>query len=155
MRNWKRNYQQKFVFANLISVCGGYLHQESGFITSPQYPRPYRPNEYCIWKVETDKENFIQLTIDHLDLESTLPCSRSDYIRIYDGEYDQWDKMRYRGVSFRWFWMSHWVRNLLDPLIQFSAFFNFFFAVPKTLHVRLHFSRSYGRTKKSILGNWC
>jgi cubilin len=57
-----------------MSGCGGQLSDESGVITSPNYPGPYPSSTECIWTVQLAPGKRINVTIDDLNVESHSNC---------------------------------------------------------------------------------
>ena len=53
----------------------------SGIITSPFYPRNYRNNHNCNWKIMASTGNQVKLVIQDMDIETGINCPY-DYIQI-------------------------------------------------------------------------
>ena len=58
--------------------CGGYLDEESGEFTSPDYPSYYPRNAECVWTIKVSDGNRIGLNITHSNFQSCDPT----YIRV-------------------------------------------------------------------------
>lgn len=43
----------------LISACGGILTDETGVITSPNFPSNYNHRDACVWKIVAPEGNQI------------------------------------------------------------------------------------------------
>ena len=67
-----------------VSVCGGMLYASSGFIRSPNYPRPYRHGATCVWVITVPTGNTIVVNVNDLDIEASSGC-RYDHVLIRDG----------------------------------------------------------------------
>lgn len=64
--------------------CGGYLHADRGFITSPQFPDTYSPDLNCSWHVLVHSGLTIAV---HFDQPFEIPnadasCSQGDYLVV-------------------------------------------------------------------------
>ncbi|XP_077113604.1 embryonic protein UVS.2-like isoform X1 [Ranitomeya variabilis] len=65
------------------NVCGNLFNQQSGNLTSANYPSAYPNNASCVFLIRTPS-NQVSLTFVAFDVQSTPNCA-SDYIMIYDG----------------------------------------------------------------------
>ncbi|CAG5131219.1 unnamed protein product, partial [Candidula unifasciata] len=85
-----------FVFAarqgqGQSTACVGELTEQSGVISSPNYPNNYPNNAKCKWTIAAKEGEIIDLRINSLDLEgiegsvSWVPDTCPDYVRVYDG----------------------------------------------------------------------
>ncbi|VDP78060.1 unnamed protein product [Echinostoma caproni] len=68
--------------ASTDSNCGGYLIEEQGIITTPNYPNIYPKNVECIWKISAPEDRRISLKFDDFNLYSDCFLAHVD---IYDG----------------------------------------------------------------------
>uniref|UniRef100_A0A4W3HEV8 CUB and zona pellucida-like domains 1, tandem duplicate 1 n=1 Tax=Callorhinchus milii TaxID=7868 RepID=A0A4W3HEV8_CALMI len=75
-----------FLIYNLTrgGPCGGYLENNTGSFTSPNYPYNYHNNARCTWYIQVDRNQIIKLNFNDLWLETSSNC-RYDYVAIYDG----------------------------------------------------------------------
>ncbi|KAK2582771.1 hypothetical protein KPH14_005036 [Odynerus spinipes] len=62
-------------------VCGGFLEDNYGTITSPGYPGRYPPNRDCSWYIMVPEGKRIQFHFGQLMLEEHASC-QYDYIKI-------------------------------------------------------------------------
>ncbi|CAJ0968029.1 unnamed protein product [Ranitomeya imitator] len=65
------------------NVCANLFNQQSGNLTSANYPSAYPNNANCLFLIRTPS-NRVSLTFVAFDVQSTPNCA-SDYIMIYDG----------------------------------------------------------------------
>ncbi|XP_075185923.1 embryonic protein UVS.2-like [Anomaloglossus baeobatrachus] len=64
-------------------VCSHLLNENSGTLTSANYPSTYPTNYNCVWLFRLPS-NQASLTFVAFDVQSSPDCA-SDYIKIYDG----------------------------------------------------------------------
>lgn len=75
---------------SLISVCNTTLKGFKGIIESPNFPNNYPRNEHCIWHIQVARNNKINITFTHFDLERNPGSSTAndkesciyDYIEV-------------------------------------------------------------------------
>uniref|UniRef100_A0A8C5M9H6 Ovochymase-2 n=1 Tax=Leptobrachium leishanense TaxID=445787 RepID=A0A8C5M9H6_9ANUR len=68
-----------------IQTCGGYSNEESGLITSPNWPSAYAANTLCMWRIEVQTGKRLTLKFTDFELEDpTLLGSCYDYLAIYE-----------------------------------------------------------------------
>ncbi|XP_070536661.1 cubilin-like [Ptychodera flava] len=67
-----------------VEGCGGYLTDETGVISSPNYPGNYDHNDRCAWLIETPEGSVITSTFTDFDIESHDSC-RFDYLSARNG----------------------------------------------------------------------
>lgn len=67
-----------------LSGCGGAISQNSGSITSPNYPKKYKSNSDCIWVISVQPGKMIKFTVTGMNIEYDSYC-RYDFLRIGDG----------------------------------------------------------------------
>ena len=60
------------------------LYASSGFIRSPNYPRPYRNRAVCEWIITVAVGNTITLNVTDLNIETSTSC-RYDHVEVRDG----------------------------------------------------------------------
>lgn len=41
--------------------CGGIIHAETGWLTSPLYPLPYREEKKCEWEITTSEHTIVSM----------------------------------------------------------------------------------------------
>ncbi|XP_064418872.1 CUB and zona pellucida-like domain-containing protein 1 [Latimeria chalumnae] len=85
------SFDRKFFFLyyyitpnSLSEACGGYLRNPSGVISSPNYPNRHPPFSYCVWHIEVEENQRINLTVTDIWIEDDPNC-RFDFLAIYDG----------------------------------------------------------------------
>ncbi|XP_056401091.1 embryonic protein UVS.2-like [Hyla sarda] len=64
-------------------VCANLLNNNSGSLTSANYPSAYPNNASCVWLIRTPSQQ-VALNFVAFDVQSSPNCM-SDYIRIYNG----------------------------------------------------------------------
>ena len=71
----------------LFSVCGVTITEDSGIITSPNYPAPYSPNKTCKYSIENKPGCSIELIFEDLDIEKQISRRKKcyDYLEIREG----------------------------------------------------------------------
>ena len=68
---------------NIFStVCGGYLYEPQGVITSPNYPNAYDNNLDCRWIVQVGRGRTIGFEFDNLNVPSTSATCEEDYVMV-------------------------------------------------------------------------
>jgi cubilin len=63
------------------SGCGANLKGRTGTFQTPNYPNPYPVYKECIWTIEVDPGQRVELTFEDMDIETTLDC-RSDNVEV-------------------------------------------------------------------------
>ncbi|KAM9308370.1 embryonic protein UVS.2-like [Gastrophryne carolinensis] len=65
------------------NICSTLLNEQTGTMTSANYPSPYPPNSNCVWLI---RNPFGQVSLSFIgfDLQYSPNCV-SDYIKVYDG----------------------------------------------------------------------
>uniref|UniRef100_H3AJY2 Scavenger receptor cysteine-rich domain-containing protein DMBT1 n=1 Tax=Latimeria chalumnae TaxID=7897 RepID=H3AJY2_LATCH len=71
-------------YPEVSEACGGYLRNPSGVISSPNYPNRHPPFSYCVWHIEVEENQRINLTVTDIWIEDDPNC-RFDFLAIYDG----------------------------------------------------------------------
>merc|ERR1719450_1011982 len=56
----------------------------SGYLTSPNYPGHYHPNNNCSWLITTEDMSLIKLTFQYLSIERTDNFCIFDWLQIHD-----------------------------------------------------------------------
>ncbi|KAL8603880.1 hypothetical protein ACOMHN_049698 [Nucella lapillus] len=74
----------KGFMAQYEAVCGGEIHKDQGFLTSPNYPDEYRPNKECVWKLSVEEGYSVALKFQTFEIESHDNCVY-DYLEVRDG----------------------------------------------------------------------
>ncbi|XP_076463979.1 tolloid-like protein 1 [Babylonia areolata] len=74
----------KGFLAQYEAVCGGEIHKDQGFLTSPNYPDEYRPNKECVWKIGVEEGFSVALKFQTFEIESHDNCVY-DYLEVRDG----------------------------------------------------------------------
>ena len=68
------------------AVCGGYITEPRGYLTSPNYPQNYPNNSNCQWIVRMRPATTLQFQFVFMDLpNSNTECSE-DYLIMRNGE---------------------------------------------------------------------
>ncbi|XP_077323984.1 embryonic protein UVS.2-like [Lithobates pipiens] len=65
------------------SVCATLLNNNTGILTSDNYPSAYPNNSDCVWLIRVPS-GLVSLKFSSFNIQSTPNCD-SDYMRIYDG----------------------------------------------------------------------
>jgi len=63
-------------------VCGGYLRNRQGTLTSPGYPQNYPENIDCSWVIESRPGRTLQFEFLSLDIQSEDDQCQQDYIQV-------------------------------------------------------------------------
>ncbi len=67
-------------------MCGGLFENETGVITSPNYPNPYEDSRTCLYEILAPLGKAIILHFEDFDLEDTsYPDCDYDYLKVFDG----------------------------------------------------------------------
>ena len=67
--------------------CGEFIEARSGILTSPNYPKAYKPNSNCKWVImPEDSHQLVFFLIKRLVFPSRRQCHQKDHIAIYDIE---------------------------------------------------------------------
>ncbi|KAM4828885.1 cubilin [Thomomys bottae] len=64
-----------FHLTYVFTDCGGIQTGESGVITSPNYPGPYKNSSHCAWLLEAPQGHTIILTFSDFDIEGHSHCA--------------------------------------------------------------------------------
>ncbi|XP_058963809.2 fibrillin-1 [Pocillopora verrucosa] len=74
-----------YFFGSSLAVeeakCGGVLNNETGQITSPNYPNDYPDGITCRWKISPYKSH-VNITIEDFLLEGSTNCEKFDFLEI-------------------------------------------------------------------------
>lgn len=70
--------------ANFEAKCGGLINEDSGHLTSPNYPDEYYSNRLCEWVITVSKEYKVALQFDFLEIENHDDCVY-DHLEVRDG----------------------------------------------------------------------
>lgn len=65
---------------NALDTCGGYITNDEGVITSPNFPNTYGNNKLCIWRVTVHPIKKLHFTIAHMDIEESHNCQRDGLV---------------------------------------------------------------------------
>lgn len=57
-----------------VEGCGGVLTHPQGELLSPNFPKKYSHEVTCIWEINVDFGNLIEVTVNEIDLESSNKC---------------------------------------------------------------------------------
>ena len=70
------------------SVCGGYLSQNQGVITSPNFPNDYGNNLNCFWGIRTRPGRTFTFWFDTMNITSanSTTCANGDYLMLRNGD---------------------------------------------------------------------
>ena len=68
-------------YSESLNSCGGILKSLHGSFTTPLYPNSYPINIECIWQIQGQLGNFIELAFDFLDITNSDECN-DDYVEI-------------------------------------------------------------------------
>lgn len=90
--NEHEGFVASYIFLNGSQFCGGTYHKESGFIASPNYPRPYPHKRKCAWTIQAPQGRKIQIKIIDFQLEPHKKCL-FDSLSIYNGQNRQSPKI--------------------------------------------------------------
>lgn len=71
--------------------CGGHFKRPDGVFSSPNYPQPYPHETKCVWKIEVDFHNLIEITFNDFDLEFSPNCTSDGLIVSIVLQIDQRD----------------------------------------------------------------
>ena len=66
----------------VILGCGGFHTDDTGVITSPNYPDVYNNKANCEWVVTVDSGNIIFLTFTTIHLETRGSSECYDYVEV-------------------------------------------------------------------------
>ena len=71
------------------AICGGYIYDSAGTITSPNYPENYGDNLDCTWRIQTRRGRTFSFYFDALNVTSanTDTCD-GDYLMLRNGVSD-------------------------------------------------------------------
>nr|XP_040038431.1 procollagen C-endopeptidase enhancer a [Gasterosteus aculeatus aculeatus] len=83
---------QETNYSRPVFRCGGDLVTDSGFVGSEGFPRFYKPNSKCTWRITVPEENVVMLSFRAFDLETDPRC-RYDYLDVYNGQSNQMQKL--------------------------------------------------------------
>ncbi|XP_061781559.1 membrane frizzled-related protein [Nerophis lumbriciformis] len=63
--------------------CGGQKTGPYGFLASPNHPRPYPHQQFCVWHISVEEGHVIMLSFKNFSLEIQDVCE-FDYVEVYD-----------------------------------------------------------------------
>ncbi|XP_028321273.1 membrane frizzled-related protein [Gouania willdenowi] len=63
--------------------CGGLRTGPSGYVESPNHPRPYPQQQLCTWQIHVDDNHVITLSFRNFSLETQDVCE-FDYVEVHD-----------------------------------------------------------------------
>ncbi|XP_068441929.1 membrane frizzled-related protein [Clinocottus analis] len=63
--------------------CGGQKTGLSGFISSPNHPRPYPHQQLCTWYISVEEGHVVTLSFKNFSLETQDVCE-FDYVEVHD-----------------------------------------------------------------------
>ncbi|XP_074141059.1 scavenger receptor cysteine-rich domain-containing protein DMBT1-like [Sminthopsis crassicaudata] len=140
------------------SLCGGFLKNTSGILSSPLNVPLSTKKLNCIWAIEVKPNNKINLGFNYFNLLSETTCT--DFIEIYDGPLNSrllaklCKNTEEIFVSSTNIMTVHFVSEIFMQNTGFSAWYNSF---PKDADLRLINSSSYdcsGRVEVLANGQW-
>ncbi|CAH1775425.1 unnamed protein product [Owenia fusiformis] len=82
----QQGFAASYVGLNATTLCGGDLTDETGLITSPNYPNNYFHSRECEWTIVLSQGKQILLNITDFIMESHSSCNY-DYLEIRNGGY--------------------------------------------------------------------
>ena len=77
-------------------ACGGFETNQTGIISSPNWPQAYSPSKTCVWQIVAPDQ--FKITLEFLDfqLEGSDIC-KYDYVEVRSGMLDNGDRIgKYR-----------------------------------------------------------
>ena len=69
----------------MVSNCANPSDFNDSLIVSPNFPKGYRNNQKCWWKIRAGEGQIIELKIERFDVEYSTGCSY-DSLQVYDGK---------------------------------------------------------------------
>ncbi|KAM6987630.1 membrane frizzled-related protein [Tautogolabrus adspersus] len=63
--------------------CGGQKTGPQGYLSSPNHPKPYPHQQFCIWYISVEEGNVITLSFRNFSLETQDVCE-FDYVEVHD-----------------------------------------------------------------------
>ncbi|KAJ6643395.1 Cubilin like, partial [Pseudolycoriella hygida] len=66
-------------------VCGGLFENETGVITSPLYPNPYKASHSCYYEILAPLGKAISLHFEDFDIENPFEEYNCDFVSVFDG----------------------------------------------------------------------
>ncbi|XP_065816009.1 membrane frizzled-related protein [Labrus bergylta] len=63
--------------------CGGQKTEPQGYLSSPNHPKPYPHQQFCIWYISVEEGNVITLSFRNFSLETQDVCE-FDYVEVHD-----------------------------------------------------------------------
>ncbi|XP_041661721.1 membrane frizzled-related protein [Cheilinus undulatus] len=63
--------------------CGGQKTGPQGHLSSPNHPKPYPHQQFCIWYISVEEGNVITLSFRNFSLETQDVCE-FDYVEVHD-----------------------------------------------------------------------
>uniref|UniRef100_UPI0037E7224E membrane frizzled-related protein n=1 Tax=Semicossyphus pulcher TaxID=241346 RepID=UPI0037E7224E len=63
--------------------CGGQKTGPHGYLSSPNHPRPYPHQQFCMWYISVEEGNVITLSFRNFSLETQDVCE-FDYVEVHD-----------------------------------------------------------------------
>ncbi|KAK0410740.1 hypothetical protein QR680_005299 [Steinernema hermaphroditum] len=75
-----------FEYQTIDVGCGGIFSEDTGVVTSPNYPEKYLPHMYCIYQISVKPNKRVRLTFEVFDLEivSNREECGFDSVRVFD-----------------------------------------------------------------------
>ncbi|XP_061636950.1 membrane frizzled-related protein isoform X2 [Phyllopteryx taeniolatus] len=67
------------------SECGGQKIGSYGFLASPNHPRPYPHQQFCVWHISVEEGHVIMLRFNNFSLETQDVCE-FDYVEVHDSD---------------------------------------------------------------------
>ncbi|KAM9032986.1 membrane frizzled-related protein [Sarcophilus harrisii] len=65
------------------SDCGGSLNELHGTFSTPNYPKPYPHQQFCLWQISVPPGHGIELRFHNFSLEAHQDCE-FDYVEIHE-----------------------------------------------------------------------
>ncbi|XP_063777593.1 cubilin [Pseudophryne corroboree] len=79
-------FSASYISINASTACDAAYTQETGVVSSPNYPNNYPNNRECVYTLTADINKQIMLNFTHFSLERTSDCIK-DYVELRDGGY--------------------------------------------------------------------
>ncbi|XP_071787824.1 cubilin-like isoform X2 [Asterias amurensis] len=83
----REGFTASYVALDATTVCGGELNQDTGVITSPNYPDEYPHNRQCTWVISASSGRQINVNFTDFDMEQHVDCLY-DYVELRNGGYE-------------------------------------------------------------------
>ncbi|KAH8239867.1 hypothetical protein KR032_008825 [Drosophila birchii] len=71
-------------YSNLENTCGGNITSPRGSLGSPNYPDSYPSNVECVWRLETQPGNALEVNFEAIDIVNSEHCNE-DYLELRSG----------------------------------------------------------------------